>query len=115
VSLCSCSRSAAPFMRSETHVPFLQQYHTCFDDIGCPQRRVVVLRHVAGDAADFQSVTFSAVPARGIKECIISSVEFNDSHLSGLVGCAPLLSCYDFHGLAHMQDIHGDGKVYIHL
>jgi len=76
-----------------------------FYECGCPQRRVVVLRHVAGDAADFQSVTFSSVPARGIQECSISSIDVNDSHLSGLVGYAPLLSCYDFHGLAHMQAI----------
>jgi len=56
-----------------------------FYECGCPQRRVVVLRHVAGDAADFQSVTFSSVPARGIQECSISSIDVNDSHLLVLV------------------------------
>jgi len=86
-----------------------------FNETGCPQRRAVVRRHVAGDAADFQSVTVSTVPARGNQECLISSIEFNDSHVSGLVGCAPLLSCYDFHGLARMRVIHGDGNIYINL
>jgi len=43
------------------------------------------------------------------------SIDFDESHLSGLVGCAPLLSCYDFHGLAHMQVIHGDGNSYFNV
>jgi len=70
-----------------------------------PPERVVVLRNLAGDAADFQCVTFSALWARGIRGCIISSMDRNESDVSGLAECAPLLSCYDFHGLAHMQVI----------
>jgi len=88
---------------------------TLFNEHVYPQGRAVVLRHLAGDAADFQSVTFATVPARGIQECPISSLGFNDHHLYGLVECAPLLSCYDFHSLAHMQVIHGYGNMVIHL
>jgi len=99
--------------KAEFHVTTNVSY--LFNESGCQQRRVVVLRNVAGEAADFQPVTFSTAPVRGLQECRISSNGFGDSHVCGLVGCAPLLSCYDFHGLAYMQVIHCDGKVYISL
>jgi len=119
VTLCSSSRFAAPLrisMCSKHVFKCSQTYHILFlNETGCPQRRVVVLRRAAGDVADFQSVTLSNVPARGIQECSGSSIDCNDSHVSGPVGCAPLLPCYDFTGLAHMQVIHGDGTLYINL
>ena len=64
------------------------------------------------DSADVESATISNVPARGIQECVVFSMEFNDSHVSGHVGFLPLLKCYDFHGFERIRDFHVDGKIY---
>jgi len=42
---------------------------TMFNENVYPPERVVVLRHLAGDAADAKYVTCSNASARGIKEC----------------------------------------------
>jgi len=118
VLLCPGSRSAAQLRSSvvsNTYVLVFTNVSHISNEQCCPQRRDVVLRHIAGGAADFQSVTRSTVPGRGVQECLMSQIDVSDSLLSGLVGCAPLLSRYDFHGLAHVQAIHRDGNLYIDL
>jgi len=61
-------RSAVAILHGFKHIFwFSQEASHLFNEIGCPQRHGVVLRHVAGNAADFQSVTFPAVPARGFQ------------------------------------------------
>jgi len=62
-----------------------------FNDTWHPPERVVVLRRLAGDAADFQYGTFSCVLARGLRECTMFSMDLVDSNLSDLFEWAPLL------------------------
>ena len=64
------------------------------------------------DTADVESVTISTIPARGIQECLVFSMDFHDSQVSGHVGFLPLLRCYDFNGFEPIPVFHIDGKIY---
>ena len=55
----------------------------------------------------------SHASGRGIQECLIFSMDVDDSHVSGHVGFLPLLKCYDFQGFERIHVFHIDGT-YIH-
>ena len=64
------------------------------------------------NSADVEPATISNVPAPGIQECLVSSREFNDSHVSGRVGFLSLLKCNDSISFEHILVLGVDGKIY---